>query len=706
LPVLFLRPSLMALAASTALTATLAPRHAFAQTAADPAPDATLPKVSVRARTERETATSPVDGYRARNAASATKTDTPLAETPQSVTIVTRDQIVDQGAGNLQDALNYAAGVRSDAYGLDSRTDSVRIRGADPAEYLDGLRKTNGYYTANGRTDSYTLERIEVLRGPSAMLFGQGSTAGVVNMVSKRPQAQRQNEIGVQYGSFNRRQVQADVTGPLTQDGQWLYRLVAVARKADTQVDQVRDDRRLLAPSLTWRPSAATSLTLQGLYQQDRTGSTSQFLPWTGTLLASPAGPVPMNTFIGQPGDHYDTDRRTLGYLFEHRLDDTWTVRQNLRFARNKVDYLSAYGDSFSVPGDWAADLVNKRLIDRYYWRAKTQLDTFNADQHVEGRLSAGGVQHQLLAGLDFARFKTQQATGFSSAGTIDAYDPVYPSVAVPALTDSPLNTLRQTGLYLQDQMKIDQRWIVVAGLRHDWVVNRNDGSPDQRDSANSKRLGLMHAFANGWSPYVSYSESFTPQSSINGQSFSPLRGKQWEAGVKVEPTDRAVAFNAAVYNLREKNRINNPAPNVYDQLGSTLTRGLELEARGSIGRQLDLIAQYAYTDLDRQLEGLPRHNASAWVKYRFAIGAWTGFSAGAGVRWLGSFSDRSAGTGPEVPSVALVDALLAYDTPDWRFALNVSNLTDKRYFSTCLSRGDCWFGTRRNAVATVTYRF
>src|SRR5690606_22482184 len=192
---------------------------------------------------ERETATTPVSGYIAKRAATASKTDTPLLETPQAITVVTRDEIRDQGAQNLQDALNYAAGVRSDAYGLDSRADSFRIRGSEPTVYLDGLRQNYNWYTSTTRVEPYTLERIEVLRGPASMLYGQGSTAGVVNMVSKRPLAEAQREIGISYGTHNRKQIQADLTGPLTEDGSWLYRVVAVGRKADTQVDHVPDDR-------------------------------------------------------------------------------------------------------------------------------------------------------------------------------------------------------------------------------------------------------------------------------------------------------------------------------------------------------------------------------------------------------------------------------------------------------------------------------
>lgn len=221
-----------------------------------------LPEVKVRAAPE--TAYGPDFGYNANRSATATKTDTPLAETPQSVTVITRERVEDQGATSLQDALNYAAGVRSDAYGLDSRSDNVRVRGGYPTEYRDGLRRqVGGYYTSTTRIEPYSLERIEVLRGPAAMLYGQGSTAGVVNSVSKRPQAEAQREVGVQFGNYGRKQLQADLTGPLTRDGDWLYRVVALGRDSDTQVDYVPDDRSLLAPSLTWKPNAMTSLTLQ-----------------------------------------------------------------------------------------------------------------------------------------------------------------------------------------------------------------------------------------------------------------------------------------------------------------------------------------------------------------------------------------------------------------------------------------------------------
>lgn len=667
--------------------------------------NATLPEVRVDASSERESAVSPVIGYRAKNAATATKTDTPLAETPQSVTIVTRDQMVDQGAIGIQDALGYAAGVRSDAYGFDARTDSVRVRGSDVDVYLDGLRQAYGYYTSTTRTEPYTLERLEVLRGPAGMLFGSGTVGGIVNMVSKLPQTETQREVGVQIGSFGRKQIQADLTGALTADGEWSYRLVALQRKSDTQVDFVPDDRSLIAPSLTWRPSAATSLTLQALWQKDKSGSSSQFLPWEGTILPNPNGRLPVSRFIGEPGDHYDSERKSFGWLFEHKFDDTWTVRQNFRIARNRNDGFYHYGNSFSLPGGWFDDPAGKRLLGRYLDSSLTQTTLAAIDNHVEGRFATGALQHTLLAGADFSRQRQDVARGFG-VGAIDAYAPVYGNLEDVERTALPRTTQRNAGLYLQDQIKWGA-WNFVAGLRHDRTTAGVDGGADQDDSATTKRLGAMYRLASGWSPYVSYAESFTPQAARLGRSFRPLRGEQWEAGVKYEPAGRALAFNAAVYDLREKNRINVPQPNVYDQLGQTKTRGLELEARGSLGRDLDVIAHYTYTDLDRQIEGLPKNQASVWGKYRFAIAGVTGFSAGAGVRWMGSFRDTSNDAiGPRIPGVALLDLVLAYETAKWRYALNVNNATDKDYFSTCLSRGDCWFGSRRNVVASATYRF
>lgn len=672
----------------------------------DRASESQLPAVNVIAAPVTESAYGPVYGYDATRSATATKTDTPLLETPQSVSVVTRERIEDQGATSLQDALNYAAGVRSDAYGVDSRTDNVRVRGAYPDEYRDGLRRTVGYYTSNTRVDPYTLERIEVLRGPSAMLYGQGSTAGVINMVSKRPLPEAQREIGVQLGSYGRKQIEADLTGPLTKDGDWLYRLVAVGRDSDTQVDYVPDDRRVLAPSLTWRPSAATSLTLQALWQKDHTGSTSQFFPWSGTVLPNPNGRIPTSRFIGVPGiDRYDSERTEIGWLFEHRLNDHWTVRQNLRFAHNDVDYLTSYADSFSNPQAPYIDPA-QRMLNRIGYFEHRDNHMLTADQHAVGLFDTGPLRHKLLVGLDFTRFTETSQSASDSPPPIDVFDPVYLPYTPPALSDNPATELRQTGVYLQDQITIN-RWTVVAGLRHDGVTNSVEGADDDSDHAFSKRLGLMYLLDGGVAPYVSYSESFTPIAGTNlsGQRWKPMRGEQVEVGVKWEPPGQRLSVTAALYDLKEKNRQvpdpDNPLDSV--QAGKTRTHGLELALVGRLLPKLDIAAHYNYIDIDDQLEAAPTHQIGIWGTRHFAIGNTPGFTAGLGMRYMSSFRDGNA---PVTPAVTLYDAMLGFDSGSWRYALNVHNLTDETYVSTCLSRGDCWHGARRTVLVSARYRF
>jgi iron complex outermembrane receptor protein len=671
-----------------------------------------LPEVRVDANAEAETATTPVIGYRAKNAVTATKTDTPLSETPQSVTVITRDQLVDQGASNLQDALNYAAGVRSDAYGIDSRSDGFLVRGSEPTIYLDGLQTySSGWYTATARPDPYTLERLEVLRGPAGMLFGAGTAGGVVNMVSKRPQQETYREVGVQLGSFGRKQVQADLTGALTADGDWSYRLVALHRKADTQVDYVPDDRSLVMPSLTWRPSAATSLTLQALWQKDKTGSTAQFFPWQGTVLPNINGPLPSSRFIGEPGDGYDTERKTFGWLFEHKLNDRWTFRQNFRASRTFNDSHYHYADSFSDPGGWSLDPVGQRLLGRYNDKSLAWTSMSGIDNHVEGHFGTGAVRHTLLVGAEYSRQRQDKTEG-SVYSSIDAYAPVYGIGYVPVteLTRKPRTTQRNAGVYVQDQMKWNN-WIFVAGLRYDRSTAGTAGSASETTSATSRRLGVMYTLPSGWSPYLSYTESFTPQAGtdVDGKLFKPLRGEQVEAGVKYQPQGSATSFTASVYSLKEKNRtvFDSTNPNYGRQVDATKNKGLELELKTTLARDLDLIANYTYIDVDHKLTDTPRNQVSVWGKYRFSIAGVTGFSAGAGVRYMSGFRDvEGASAGPYVPSVALLDLMLAYESAKWRYALNINNATDKTYFSTCLSRGDCWYGARRNIVASATYRF
>lgn len=713
---------------------------AHAQTAAPTAPaeaasapETTLPAVKVKAAADSETATGPVTGYRAKRSATATKTDTPLNEVPQSISVITADQIKDQNAQTMQEALRYTAGVRSEMYGLDNRGDWFSLRGgSEGSVLLDGLRlPLTGWYGVV-RNEPYAFERIEVLRGPASVIAGQNGPGGVVNMVSKRPQAESLREVSVQLGNHHHKQIAADFGGALNDDASLMYRLVALGKDSDTQVDHAFEKRQFIAPSLTWKPGAGTSFTAYAEYQKDETGNTNAFFPIEGTLRAAPNGFIPINTFIGEPDwDTYGGTRERIGYQFQQQLSDAWSLRHNLRHDRVDGKMRSMYAAWWLGFADstGAAD-PNGTYLNRLWYLTDDSARITNGDLLLEGKLKFGSTQHTVLVGVDAMRSRSSQKTwGDGAATPLDVYHPVYGSFPEPAHPDSDatsnLTRVRQFGLLAQDQIKFDERWVGVIGLRRDKakVENATGGVgteaaiPGSDDSAISKNLGVVYLANGGWSPYASYSESFEPVAGQNGQSFKPKRGKQVEAGVKWSPADLGISAAAAVYELKETNRLmNGSTPNIQVQRGEVTVKGFEIEATANLP-VWELAASYTYMDarqttvdddslryLDQQLSGIPKQSGAVWATHKFGAYGLPGFKAGLGVRYAGESSD---GTGNNtVPSTTLLDLLLAYDRGPWRLALNVSNLTDKTYIATCLERGDCWFGTQRKAILSAAYRW
>ena len=686
--------------------------------------EVTLAPVTVQDNLAGETATGPVTGFVARRAISATKTDTPLIETPQSISVVTRDQFEAQGVTTLRETTRYTAGINSSYF--DNRVDSFKARGGDVSQYQDGLLRTYGTYN-NIKVEPYTLERVEFLRGPSSVLYGQGSVGGVLNLTSKRPQAERLNEVQIQLGSHGRKQIASDMTGAIDEEGKWLYRLVAVGRDSNTQVDHVKDDRVVIAPSLTYRPSTDTSLTLQALYQKDKSGSITQFFPWQGTRLPSPYGQIPTRTFISEPGwDKYDSENKSFGYLFSHRLNSQWTLRQNLRRTISEVDYRTLY-TSFAAnaatgrPARPVFD-ANGRTVQRdAVWQINGGRMLL-VDTQLEGLLQTGEVQHQLLAGMDWQRNTSNQSNWRGPGTALDVYNPVYGTFMPPSasqLVRAPNVAQRQLGFYLQDQLRWGP-WTATVGLRHDKAKTETEGRPAAAadDSATTKRLGVTYQAGGGWAPYVSYTESFQPLGGVDfyGTPFKPQRGKQLEAGVKWIPEGKGLSGYAAVYGLREQNRKTNDPANPLNslQLGEVKTQGFEAELIASLARNWDWTLAYAYTDAKisrsnagdqgQRVAAVSRHMASSWLMHRFAAQGRGGWSVGAGLRYIGpQWSGTSA---IDTPSALPADAMVAYDAGDWRLALHANNIGDKVVITQCLSRGDCFYGERRNFLLTASYRY
>ena len=649
-----------------------------------------------------------------------TKTDTPLIETPQSIGVVPTERALEQGAQNIQETLRYTTGVRTESYGLDQRGDWGFIRGFDPTLYQDGMRQLYGYYNTP-RTDIYTLERVEVLRGPASVLYGQGTIGGIVNLVSKRPVfGAFGGEVTASYGTFEHKQLQADVTGSLTADQTLAGRVIGVLRDSETQVDHVDDDRLLLAPSLTWRPTSRTELTLLAVLQEDDGGSTAQFLPHSGRIKSNPNGHVPSSRYIGEPDfEEYDTQKQSIGYAFSHAFNEALTFRQNFRQVWSKISYQSTYPNVYDNPADPFTD-ANDRILDRYFYVKKASTRVLTQDSQVEAHFDTGTISHKFLFGVDYQRFREISQMGFDypaiyggTATPIDLYNPVYGNYVYPALYAQPDNVQTQLGVYAQDIVSIGEHINLMLGGRHDNATNKVQGTPDQDDRAWTSRFGIIGKnLLFGLAPYFSYAEAFLPVIGTDayGNAFKPQEGRQYEVGVKWQPEPTSPFFaTLALYDMKDTNRlVTDPKNPLFSiQAGEVKTRGVEIEASAWVAKDYEVIFSYAFTkaqDDDLQLESVPKHTGSIWVSRYFDLADNVRLQLGAGVRHTGPSWDGSNTL--KTPYVTLVDGLVATEIGPWRFAVNGNNLLDEDYDATCLARGDCFVGSRRTVIGSATYRF
>lgn len=691
--------------------------------------ETTLPVVRVKAAAERETATGPVVGYVAKRSATGTKTDTLILETPQSTSVLGRDELETRGALSVLEALRYVPGVVTQVYGEDTRgqDDWLNLRGFSgfgTSLYQDGLRmNTDANAFANQRSEPFGLYRIEVLRGPASALYGKGDAGGIINRVSKRPTAEAPRELELQLGNRDRHQISADLGGMLDEQGHLLFRLLGLGLETGTQDkytngDAVSNTRTYLAPSLTWSPSAETSLTLMSEFLRDRNdGFAFRYAPpGVGTRRSA-------SILVGEPAfTGFDHDQTAIGYQFEQRLSGGWGLRQNTRLSNVDVTYRRI--TSRSLAGDG-------RTLERRVRVFKESNKQLAIDTHLEGQIKAGDIEHKLLLGFDAERQKTSNQTFTGAVGTLDAMNPIYGQTVAVSPTvdfDDSGQRLQQLGLYAQDQMRLTPNWLLTVGGRVDRSmlksIDRMAGTAaEQQDSQVTGRLGINYLTGTGWSPYASFADSFLPVVGRDayGVAFKPTQGRQLEAGVKFTPDEGRSLYTAAVFDLRKKNVLTTDAanPDFQVQKGAVRSRGLELEAKASFGRGFDLIANYTYNDvkiiksndadLGKTPTSTPRQATSTWLNYRVASGVWRGLGIGVGARHVG-FTYNDAVNSSRNPAFTLFDAGVNYETGPWRLALNVSNLTNKEHVATCFESvgggRQCLFGQERNAVFSAKYRF
>ncbi|MBO9831175.1 TonB-dependent siderophore receptor [Xanthomonas phaseoli] len=706
--------------AAIVIASVFTPPNAAAQAQATaPAPPTALPTVTVTEHSDPRQRSS-----------TGTKTDTPLIETPQSISVIPADRMTTQGVTNVKEALSYSPGVIPTRFGADSRYDWISLRGFDayaPGFYLDGMPLRNNGNWGIWPIESYGAERIELLRGPASVLYGQSGPGGLVNAVSKRPTAEPLREVQAQVGDHGRKQIAGDFSGPLREDGTLLYRLTALTRDAELPAGGMKDDRTFIAPSLTWKPSSDTSLTLLSQFGRTRAGVFSRTRPAVGSLVPTAIGTfIPSGLFASDPThNRFDLDTSMVGTLFEHRINEAFTVRQNARYSHLDVDYSAVQGRNFiTVNPANPRDPANFTTLRRTVSGSNERIRALNLDNQLETRLRSGDVQQTVLVGLDYQRTRIDQ-TSYSggSASSLNIYNPVYGgAVQIPAPWYDGVATLAQTGFYVQDQIKWRDRWLLTLGARYDRasseVDSRLDGSHTKiSESRATKRAGLTYLAPNGWAPYVSYTESFVPTATRNpatGQPFKPETGRQYEAGVRYQPEGGKQSYSAAIFDLRRKNYLTADDNFVPRQTGEVQVRGLELEASAEVLPRLNIVGSYTYTptaeitasstarEIGKPLTAVSRNAAALWADYRFP----NRIKVGLGARFTGSnYGDLNAAPG-KVPCFTVFDAMIGYDIDRWTFALNVRNLTDKTYIGNCDQYGNCYYGDQRRVIATATYRW
>lgn len=693
----------------------------------------------------------------------ATKTDTPLIELPQTVTVIDDAELTRRNALSINQALGYVAGVAPNQRGnVATRYDQLFVRGFTPGIFVDGMRAQGGVY-ANAQLDFHMVESVDIIKGPASVLYGSGAPGGLVNLTSKLPYAEAGGRIELAGGNFDLLRSSIDVNQPLDSAGRWQFRAIAGAERSDGFLTQTRNRRWYARPMLTFAPDADTSITMILSYQRDPESASYSGVPTYGSALPNPNGRFPVDLNVSEPGyEAFDRVQKSATVLFRHRLNDALTWTTNARYFDVDLHYRQIYLSAFRTIGTGAARTTDFATIVRGGGGADEHFRTLTLDNRLAAEFRTGPVTHTLLTGLDYVHNEGTNDQQFNTGVTnnpvtsipnFDLFAPRY-GTSIPSFALTQTRNFRridQTGVYVQDQMAIGGLRLIASG-RWDWydqlTRNRNTGAVTaSKQTAFTTRLGALYETPIGLSPFASYSESFEPQTGagFDGTPFVPVTGRQYEAGLKYQPRGTAALFTLSAYDLRRQNvPVADPNNvNFQVQIGEVAVRGLELDGRGEIAPGLTVTVAGTHTDAritrgnpvagtGAQLAGVtgtrplgvPEWSASSFVSWdlkHVAGGAGSGVSIGGGVRYVGESEGTASyaqGTGTIVerfdsPGFVLADAMIGYDfaalNPDWdgwSLTVNAANLFDKRHIASCFFNNSCYFGASRTVVGTIRYRW
>lgn len=657
----------------------------------------------------------------------ATKTALEPEETPQAITVIDQEQLEQRGVTSVNQALRYVAGASAENRGNSVvMFDDFKIRGFSTknVNYYDGLSLLylNGW-NLQPQVDMVAVQQVEVFKGPTSVLYGAMPPGGMVNMIAKTPQQREATTLGVATGSRNLIEASIDTTGQIA-GSDVSYRLIALARKRDSQVDHAEEERYVLAPSIDWQATDSTLINVNLYYQNDPAMGMNSSMPLEVLKKSDPSvsmGDVNWSKF--------ERELLMVGYKVNHQFNSNWTFLQNARLTRADLYQENTYHVS-AVNADGT--------LSRYPYSTDEELNGFVIDNQISGMVDIAGLENNVLLGIDYQSMEGEVAyTSYSVAqgSSFGSFDPLHPNnnalnradvTATGVYLDDTEAT--QLGIYLQDQIRLGNL-VVIAGGRFDQYESQSDFYTHESNHDHfSYRVGALYELDNGVSPFVNYATSFEPAPGVdkNGTAFDPETGEQAEIGVKYMSADMSKAVTASFFHITKENVLMTDPVNIYGpkiQVGETVSQGVEVEGRWYATQNFDISAAYTYLNIEitkdagNGLEGTtpiyaPTHSANLWANYHVYAGALAGTRISGGARYVGEMEMDATNTQGKVPSHTAVDLSLGYElgqTSDVLAGATVnliaSNLFDEEYYS-CYDQNNCWFGAERSIELNVKYDF
>lgn len=673
-----------------------------------------LPTISIQAQKE------PSSPYVATKATSALKSDAPLFKTAQSVSVVTREQLDQKQARTLADALEGVAGVEAGKLGRRGWDDFV-IRGQTSSDsvYVDGLRVGQNTYVA---TELSGMDQIQVLKGPASINFGLVAPGGMVNLVTKRPEAENFARASMTYGSYNLKEGTFDLNYSPNNSEKGAFRLNGRISDQDDPTDYVYFKNYYISPSYNFDLGDKTDLSVIASYQH-REYIRQQGLPVIGTLKDNPNGAIDRSLYIGDPNfGKYEADVYRTGYTFKHAFDNGWNFNQNFAVQKTEMDGTAVFAQTKKFWADSSYTTINRANNSRHQVIDNLSLAI---DNRLNKQFDLYGMQHDINIGVDAFQEKSDYTNDKYDIGNLNIYDPVYGQNVTLKQNVLDINRLKYLGLYLRDRIQLNDQWLLSLSGRQDWAQTQStslvtSSASKQSDNAFTGSASVMYTLNGIVAPYVSYATSFTPNSGtdVNNNPFKPEEGKQVEVGMKLQSPDQRVQGAIAWYDLKRQNvLVTDTANSGYKaQRGEQLTRGIETELSAEILEGLKLTAAYTYTmdaeiskdtnvsNVGKALDNIPEHAYSLSARYKFDPTSKLGWYVGGGFR--GETYKTVDGLDVHIPGYTVFDTEAGYDAGHWGAQLAIRNLFDKDYYAGALNENLVTLGNPRQINFTVKFNY